>query len=525
MSSSPKSAAFLSAGTLLAATLLAPGLACAQTQTALYNFAPNASDEYLKGAGPQDELIEAPNGDFFTTTQQGGDSSSCPTSSFPHGCGTVVQLRGATVRVIASFPAPAAGGVDGYSPVGGLVQGPDSALYGTTTGGPAPNGFGSGFGTVFKLVEQPNGSWLQTTLHVFTGGNECVAPIDGALPVGRLAFGPDGLLYGTTQNGGCVLESGDSPYNNQGTIFRLATDGTAYQVLWLFNGYFDTADGAVPQAGLTFGPGGLFYGTTHYGGLADTGTVFKFDPVGLGLTVMHSFSGLSPDGGVPLGVLTLGSDGLLWSTTFAGTNGGDPSFYGTVFKISPTSPYAMTSYLFAGLDNENYGMPKAGVIQASDGNYYGTTSSGSFYSITQSGVFSELGVYPTTLATTSPIAIPLQGSSGDIYTTTSDGGPTSFGNSDIGGIYSYSASLAKPKAVVKWFLPTNAPVGASVVIAGANFVNTSKVIFKGTTTSATFTVNASGFITAVVPAGAVTGPIKITTPAGRITSSVIFTVP
>jgi hypothetical protein len=68
-------------------------------------------------------------------------------------------------------------------------------------------------------------------------------------------------------------------------------------------------------------------------------------------------------------------------------------------------------------------------------------------------------------------------------------------------------------------------VGASVIIAGGNFVRTSKVMFKGTASTAAFTVNASGFITAVVPAGAVTGPVKITTPAGRVTSSIIFTVP
>jgi uncharacterized repeat protein (TIGR03803 family) len=432
MSFLPKDRAGQFAGTLLAATLLAPGLASAATQTALYNFAANSAGEYLKGAGPQDEVIEAPNGDFFTTTHQGGDSSTCPTSSFAQGCGAVVLLKGTTVRVIASFPAPAAGGVDGYFPVGGLVQGPDGALYGTTTGGPTP----ANFGTVFKLVEQPNGSWIQTTLHVFTGGNDCVAPIDGATPLGRLAFGSDGLLYGTTETGGCVIESGDNAYNNQGTIFRLATDGSSYEVLWMFNGFVDTADGVGPQAGLTLGPGGLFYGTTHYGGLKDTGTVFKFDPVGLGLTVIHSFSGLSPDGGVPLGALTLGSDGLLWSTTFTATNGGDPTYYGTVFKISPTSPYAITSYGFAGLANqEYYSMPEAGLIQASDGNYYGTTGNGAFYSITESGVFSELGAYPTTLATTAPIAIPLQGSSGDIYTTTSDGGPTSFDLSDICAIY------------------------------------------------------------------------------------------
>jgi hypothetical protein len=219
------------------------------------------------------------------------------------------------------------------------------------------------------------------------------------------------------------------------------------------------------------------------------------------------------------------SDGLLWSTTYAATNGGDPTFYGTVFKISPTAPYAITSYDFAGLADGYYSNPKDGVIQASDGNFYGTTGNGAFYSTTESGVFSELGTYPTTLATTGPIAIPLQGSSGDIYTTTSDGGPTSFGISDSGGIYSYSASLAKPKPAVSWFLPTHAPAASSVVIAGANFVKASKVIFKGTTSTAAFTVNASGFITAVVPAGAVTGPVKITTPAGNITSNVIFTVP
>ena len=511
----------ISSALLLTALVEAPQ-ADAGTLTALHNFAPNAADAYPKGAGPQDEVIEAPDGSFFTTTQQGGVNSGCPAASYPHGCGAVVRLKGSTLQVIASFPEPTTGGTFGFYPIGGLVQGPDGSLYGTTSGGPTA----SDFGTIFKLTENPSGTYSQTTLHVFTGGNSCEAPIDGATPLGRLAFGSDGLLYGTTQSGGCLIESGDNAYSNQGTIFRIATDGSAYEVLWMFNGFFNSSDGVGPQAGLTLGPGGVFFGTTHFGGTKDTGTVFAFDPILAEVTVIHSFSGLSPDGGVPLGSLTLGSDGLLWSTTFTSTNGGDPTYYGTVFKISPTAPYTMTSYGFAGLaDQDYYYQPKSGVIQASDGNFYGTTGGGALYSISESGEFTELGIYPTTLAITAPIASPLQGSNGEIYTTTSDGGPTSFGNSDIGGIYRYAAGLAKPKPEVSWFLPTSAPIGSSVVIAGANFVNASKVVFKGTTSSATFTVGASGFITAVVPAGAVSGPVTVTTPGGRVVSKVKLTIP
>jgi hypothetical protein len=94
MSFLPNNPAVQFAGTLLAAALLDPDLARAQTQTALYDFAPNAKGEYRKGAGPQDELIEAPDGSFFTTTHGGGDNSACPTSTYKEGCGTVVQLKG-----------------------------------------------------------------------------------------------------------------------------------------------------------------------------------------------------------------------------------------------------------------------------------------------------------------------------------------------------------------------------------------------------------------------------------------------
>jgi uncharacterized repeat protein (TIGR03803 family) len=511
------------------ASLLAPSLAGAASLKPVYQFAANAAGAYPSGAGPSAEVIEAPDGSYFTTTQYGG-STAC--FSGYNGCGTVVHLVGNHASVIFTFPYnsgsnPAA--PDGALPVAGLVQGPDGALYGATATG------GSGeYGTLFKLIPGAGSSWTIQVLHAFTAGNECNAPIDGADPEGRLAFGPDGMLYGTTAEGGCVIDGtgGDrGPYNNQGTLFRVATDGTGYANLYNFNGSWDytqgiTPDAANPAAGLTLAPNGLFYGTSQYGGTADWGTVFQYDPVANVVTVLHSFSGASPDGGFPFGSLTLDTLGNFWSTTYAADNGDDPTAGGTVFRMAPSSPNTVTSYPFSSLASQPYTLPKAGVIEAANGKFYGTAGSGSFYEITKAGTFTELGIFPSTLTTTAPIASPLQSSNGSIYVTASDGGPVNAEDyTDRGGVFRYSVGHTGPKPLLTWFLPTNAAVGASVVLGGANFVGASRVVFHGTSASSAFAVNASGFITATVPAGATTGPVAVTTPAGTVTSAVSFVVP
>jgi uncharacterized repeat protein (TIGR03803 family) len=504
------------------ASFVAPAATAAPVIKSVHEFTANAMGHYVGGATPLGEVIEAPDGSFFTTAEQGGTTPSCIQPEYVIGCGTVVQLTGTVASVIFAFTPPATGQTNGALPAAGLVQGPDGALYGTTIAGPLPY---SGLGTIFKLIPQAGGGWSIQTLHSFTGGgNDCIHDVDGATPAGRLVFAPDGFLYGVTSSGGCVIEPNSSVYFNQGTLFRIATDGSGYANLHDFNGYANPGDAAIPLVGLTAGPGGLLYGTSVNGGAADDGTVFAFNPASGTVTELHSFSGASPDGGAPMAALTVGSDGLLWGTTFTSINGADPTANGTVFNISPAAPYAITSYALplAG----PYMHPQAGLTEGSDGNYYGTASNNILFSISETGTLTNLGNLGTaTGGAGMPLAAPLQAANGRIYGTLSQNGPDKHGLHGNGDIWDYSNGLHRPKAAVNWFMPSHGAAGSSVVLAGSNFVGTTKVLFAGTSATATFTVNASGFITATVPAGAVTGDVKVTTPAGTTASTVSFSVP
>jgi uncharacterized repeat protein (TIGR03803 family) len=120
------------------------------------------------------------------------------------------------------------------------------------------------------------------------------------------------------------------------------------------------------MAGLARGNDGNFYGTTSEGGTNDFGTVFRISPGG-SYSNLYSFGSL-PDGQSPMAGLVQGSDGNFYGTTSAGgTNG-----YGTVFRISPGGSYSNLYWL----GSLQFQSPKAGLVQGSDGNFYGTTSVG-----------------------------------------------------------------------------------------------------------------------------------------------------
>ena len=130
-------------------------------------------------------------------------------------------------------------GGDGASPHAGLVEGSDGTLYGTTSGG----GSGIGYGTVFRLNKDGSS---YTVLHSFTGG-----PSDGSNPQGGLLEGSDGVLYGTTKEGGSAEEGGSA---GAGTVFKLNKDGSGYVVLLNFQ--FLNRDGYYPAAALVEGSDG-----------------------------------------------------------------------------------------------------------------------------------------------------------------------------------------------------------------------------------------------------------------------------
>jgi uncharacterized repeat protein (TIGR03803 family) len=512
----------------LAALLLAgfqASLAHAQlTQLYAFQYDATSISNYPDGENPLAELIEGADGNYYTTTQSGG-SGACPgqSAAIP-GCGTIVKITPAGVfSVLYSFPYDSSNNSapNGVNPQAGLLQGPDGNFYGVAAyGGTGGDFCGTnveifGCGTAFKVT--PGGVF--TTLHNFCGGNGCGSlATDGAAPIGRLAIGSDGNLYGTTQSGGIY-----QGHYNSGTIFRVSLSG-AYQIMHIFTGANGAGDGENPAAGLTFASDGNFYGTTEFGGTSGFGTVFRMNLAGT-VTILQSFAQFDPNGAQPMGALIQASDGNLYGTCYSGGANG----WGTVFRISTSGAFAKLYDFTQAAGNVGY-LPKAGVIQASDGNLYGTTweggdfAGGAIYQLTLSGVATLEASFDSNPSTGySPVGALVQGSDGNLYVTAQSGGGTnSNGVPDQGTIDVFSASLPVPKPGILGFVPSSGKVGTKVTIGLGPFIGATSVKFNGT--SATFKVPGSEFITTTVPAGATTGSISVTGPGGTTTSKKKFTV-
>jgi uncharacterized repeat protein (TIGR03803 family) len=281
------------------------------TESLLYIFCQldNCSD----GQVPVGSLIFDQAGNLYGTTWEGG--------AFEWG--TVFKLAPNqdgtwTETVLFNF----SGGPDGKAPSAGLILDPAGNLYGTTYLGGNNNHCGSdGCGVVFKLSQNENGTWTESVLHSFEGGN------DGSGPGAGLTFDSAGNLYGTTSEGGVHVG---------GTVFQLTpnSDGSwTESVLHSFQSFGKAGkDGSDPAAGLILDLAGNLYGTTAYGGAYNYGTVFKLKPTvnsGWKETVLHSFG--SRPGAYPVAGLTLDSQGRLYGTT----RGYMRKSPGSVFELTP----------------------------------------------------------------------------------------------------------------------------------------------------------------------------------------------
>jgi uncharacterized repeat protein (TIGR03803 family) len=343
------------------------------------------------GANPQyGALVQGSNGNLYGTTSDGG----------PCECGTIFELTPAgDLITIHDFEQ-----TDGDLPQSGLVQASDGNFYGTTIYGGTNDE-----GTVFKMT--PTGTL--TTLHNFT-----FYP-DGAYPIGGLIQASDGNLYGTTSTGG---EMGG------GTVFKMTPAG----VLTTLYSFFESgaAYGTLVEAA-----DGNLYGTTSSGGIFYFGSIFRISKSGT-LTTLHSFS--FRDGQSPYGSLVQGSDGYLYGTT---SYGGHDVLYGTIFKISTTGTLT-TVHTFDGLDG---GAPYAGLIQASDGNLYGTAlfgadGVGTVFEIATDGTLTTLHSFDYTDGVW-PYGGLMQAADGKLYGTTNQGG------AGYGTVYSIAlASKVKNRA-------------------------------------------------------------------------------
>jgi uncharacterized repeat protein (TIGR03803 family) len=246
-----------------------------------------------------------------------------------------------------------------------------------------------------------------TTLYSFDG-------TDGQYPEAALVQASDGNVYGTTALGG-----NNSCRYGCGTVFKITPNGTLTTLH-----AFDGTDGIEPFEALAQAPDGNFYGTTVVGGAVDTcnppygcGTVFKITSSGA-LTTLHRFD--NTDGANPYAGLIQATDGDFYGTTAGGgTNGG----YGTVFKITRGGTLT-TLHSFDGADGS---FPQAPLIQATDGDFYGTTAEGGLgiygtvFKITPSGKLTTLHSFDVKDGNY-PYAGLVQATNGNFYGTTSSGG-------------------------------------------------------------------------------------------------------
>jgi len=458
--------------------------------TLLYTFT-NGVD----GATPTSALVSAGGGVFYGTATSGGASSNgaifeltssgafTPLYSFTNGldgsgplglalgsdglyglaqaggtdhAGTVFKMAfGGGLTALYSFT----NGVDGSGPVGSLAMGNDGAFYGVAN-------WGSNYaGTVFKVTPQGACSLLTTLAATIPGslGNASGYSfnLDGDEPTG-LILGSDGNLYGTVTYGGG---------GGYGTIIELVSNSV---IAPLFS--FGFAAGEYPDAGVIQAPDGNFYGAAYYGGLANDGAIFKMDAAG-NTSLLYSFTnGL--DNEVPDSPLTIGSDGNLYGTTYSAfgtvfklafngvlttlhtfTNGTDGSFplgplvevgtnffgatlggitagvgsgYGTVFEFS-TNGALNTLHSFTSADGRG---PYNGIVQATDGNFYGTVIFGSsnnfggIFKITPAGTFTSLYAFSNSADGAFPYGGLTQARDGNLYGTS--GG---YFNSTFGSIF------------------------------------------------------------------------------------------
>ena len=374
-----------------------------QTLTTLASF------DGTNGSAPAASLIQASDGNLYGTTEYGGPINGCEGGFNP--CGTVFKITlSGTLTTVHTFVYS-----DGAFPVSPVVQGSDGNFYGTNQG----EGDSGGAGAIFKMT--PGGT---VTVLSFTSS-----------PAG-LVQGRDGNFYGTTPRS-----------YTDGTVFKITPSGTL-TTLHTFGG----TDGNNPQAGLILGSDGNFYGTTYSGGTSNycgygCGTVFKITPSG-SLTSLHSFSGT--DGYNVQAGLVEGTDGNFYGTTF---NGG-PQNTGVVYKITPSGTLTVLYAFCSQTGCSDGGYPRASLVQGTDGNFYGTTSAGgangqgTVFAITPGGSLTTLYAFCARSGCAdgaTPVGGVIQASDGNFYGTTNAGGTSGSGTVFRLQLVSYTLTVTPPQ--------------------------------------------------------------------------------
>ncbi len=433
---------------------------------------------------------------------------------------------GQTVNTVVNF-----NGANGANPfLVTLAQGRDGKLYGTTS-----NGGANSLGAVVRINPSTGAS---SVLHSFDGTN-------GGGPGAGLTLATDGSFYGTTVYGGSA---------SVGVLYKFTAGGT-YTVLHQFTG---GSDGSYPYGPPIQASDGNFYGTTSGIPNGDAATIYKLSPSG-SYSVVYTFDQATSGNGVY--GLTQGTDGLLYATA----NGGGSANCGTLVRVSTAG--VLRGLRTLNCDNRG-GSPVGIPTQASDGNYYGTTSSGgidtggTLFQLTPSFGLTIFHHFGAVGDGSGPEGTLVQGTDGNLYGTTVksyNGGPSTLFSSSLSGTYTllytfpdapnisggllqHTSGLFYGGALISGthsdgfifslnlglgpfvtFVRAQGEVGGAAQILGQGFTGTTSVTFNGIAATS-FTVVNDTYMTAVVPTGATSGAVVVTTPGGTLTSNKNFTI-
>jgi uncharacterized repeat protein (TIGR03803 family) len=211
-----------------------------------------------------------------------------------------------------------------------------------------------------------------------------------------------------------------------------------------------------------------------------------------------------------------GNDGNFYGSTFnGGTNGS-----GVIFQLKPNSRLKVI-HNFEGTGGGFY--PVTGLVQASDGNFYGTThnggpvDAGTIFRVTPQGHYTVLHKFDGTDGRF-PMVTLTQHTNGILYGDTRQGGSVSSCGGNCGTFYSLDLGL--PPFV--GLAPSAGKVRTEIKFLGQGFTGTTAVSFNGV--AANFNVISDTFLTAAVPSGATTGFVTVTTPGGTLKSNREFRV-
>jgi uncharacterized repeat protein (TIGR03803 family) len=405
-------------------------------------------------------LAQGRDGNFYGESQGGGTS----------GLGTVFKITpSGTPTIIHSF-----NGTDGANEVGGVTLGIDGNLYGDTFNGGIANQ-----GVTFKIT--PAGK--ETVLHNFTNSG------DGINPVNALALARDGNFYGTTDS-------------NPETIYKISSAGklTTLHTLTAAEGF---------QGGqLIQGSDGNFYGGMNLGGANGFGTAFKMTAKGV-FTVLHNFNG-SDGTDAATGMVQVGSNTFIGTASIGGTNNA-----GVIYSLTSSGTFAVLHEMNGPTDGSLVGVLTA----ATDGNLYGvainggSANCGTIFKVTTGGQFTVLHTLDGTHGC-NPEPYLTQGTDGRLYGVANNGGAN--GN---GVFFSLDVGLSPFVSL----MTTSGKELSKVEILSQGFSKSSVVEFGGVAAT-TIAVTGTTYISATIPAGALTGPVTVTTGGTTLTSSQIFKV-